>query len=508
MTNIFSSKTNGTACIPILIETQISQGIGIHLVGLADSEVKQSLLRTVTALQSQGYSIPGKRIIINLAPADLCKSGSGYDLPIALGLIAESGQETLPDLDHWIVLGELGLDGSVRYVPGCLQAMLYAKQTGLKGCIVPEAALEELRPFSDGINAYAVSHLMEAIDIISERMDKPTIWNTPAKEDKPEPAEPDCWKSLQGNIGALRAIEIAAAGNHNILFFGAPGSQKSSLARALHALLPPITEEQATESALIYSASGKQGTVIRTRPFRAPHISCSLSAMLGGGTGDRVMPGEVSLAHNGVLFLDDITDAPKAFVEALRAPMEDRQITISRLRSKTVFPASFLLVASTNPCPCGYYGEGDRCTCTPGQRTAYLSRLSGPTYDHIAMQVFTHVPKTQETNAAPISFEEVRERVLKAREIQKKRFAGKPYNTNDKIPIKELETWCRLDEDGKDLLERLISQLGLSARAYTRILRIARTIADLEGSETVLPQYLAEAASYRFLDRQIMNASI
>lgn len=500
MTNIYSSKTIGTRSVPVLIENSITPGIGIHLVGLADQQVKESLLRTVTALQSQGFHIREK-IVINLAPADLTKSGSGYDLPIALGILAESGQADLPELDRWLVLGELALDSKVRYVPGCLQAMLCAKETGMKGCIVPEGALRELRPFSEGINVHAVGSLREAMDVISGKGEHPTVWETPVKEEDSEPAEPDTCECLGGNQSALRAIEIAAAGGHNILLIGAPGSGKSSLVKALHALLPPMSVEEAKDTALIYSAAGRQGMDIRRRPFRAPHVSCSHAAMLGGGTGDNIMPGEVSLAHNGVLYLDEVTDAPKNIMEALRAPVEDKQVTISRLKSKTIYPASFLLAVSSNPCPCGYYGEANRCTCTPGQRAAYLSRLSGPVYDHIALQALTHVP-TGTTTVSPEPFKDVKERVLKARKVQQERFEGRPYSTNDAIPVNELDTFCHLDEAGKDILERIVTGLGLSARAYTRIIRIARTIADLYGSRDILPQHIAEAASYRFLDRR------
>lgn len=310
-----------------------------------------------------------------------------------------------------------------------------------------------------------------------------------------------------GQDGAKRGVEIAASGGHNLIFLGAPGAGKSSMAKALAGILPPMNMEESLVTSKIFSVAGKQSGfagLMRQRPFRAPHISASKAAMLGGGSGDNILPGEVSLTTNGVLFLDEFCEAPKSTLEALRAPLEDREVSIARLKSKIRYPASFMLVAASNPCPCGYYGEGDRCSCTPGQRLAYLSKLSGPIMDRIDLQLWIHPVETSalvrgrksESSAA------IAARVLKAREIQRKRFEGTGIHVNAEMNSKQLERFCPLSEECKDVLENIIDRLGLSARAYTRIIKIARTIADLQGTEDILPAHLAEASSYRFLDRR------
>ena len=318
------------------------------------------------------------------------------------------------------------------------------------------------------------------------------------------------WDRIIGQESAKRALEIAAAGGHHVLIMGVPGSGKASLAKAFTEILPPMTREEALENAAIYSASGREDYNayygVYRRPFRSPHISCSLAVLLGGGSSAQIFPGEVSLANNGVLYLDEFCDIPKTKLQALRGPMEDKKVSISRLKGKVEFPANFQLIASGNPCPCGYYGEGDRCTCTPGQRAAYLSRISGPVFDSIAVQIWIHpVPDTAivENAGSYDSAATVAKRVVAAREIQKKRFQGEPYETNDQMPSRDIERYAALDGPCKDLMEKLVSNLGLSARSYSRILKIARTIADLDGTDEIQVQHLAEAASYRFLDRTI-----
>ena len=513
LVNIHGAKCVGIEAVPITIEVDIQLGIGIHLVGLADAAVKESLLRTVTALQARGYHIPGKKIVINLAPADMHKQGSGYDIPIALGIIAASGQRALPELEKYLIMGELGLDAGVRPVSGALPMVELAQRQGLKGCILPEESALEAVDYTDSL-LFGVRTLDDVLRVLggAEDVSDLLIWNTEAygRAVREQPAQTFSYMDFAdiiGQDGAKRGVEIACSGGHNVLLVGAPGSGKSSLAKAMAGILPPMTREESAITSKVYSVAGRSSGrvgLMRNRPFRAPHISASKAAMLGGGSGDNILPGEVSLATGGILFLDEFCEAPKSTLEALRAPLEDRVVSISRLKAKIEYPASFMLVAASNPCPCGYYGEGDRCTCTVGQRLGYLSKLSGPLMDRIDIQL---VVKSVETSALVRGGKgepsaAIAERVQRAREIQQKRFAGSGIFTNAEMSSKQLEMFCPLDESCKELLERLIDKLGLSARAYTRIIKIARTIADLSGSPDIGPAHLAEAASYRFLDRR------
>ena len=513
LVNIHGAKCIGINAVPVTVEVEVSMGIGIHLVGLADVAVKESLLRTVTALQAKGFHIPGKKFVINLAPADMHKQGSGYDLAIALGIIAGSNQRQLPGLEKYIIMGELGLDGSIRSVSGTLPMVELAIQKGFRGCILPEESALEAVDYT-GTMVYGVRTLEDVLRILMEQdpADDLLIWNTAAYRRAltlvPEQSRPHMdFADIIGQDGAKRGVEIACAGAHNVLLMGAPGSGKSSIAKALAGLLPPMSLEESAITSKIYSVAGKSSGglgLVRRRPFRAPHISASKVAILGGGSGENILPGEVSLASNGVLFLDEFCEAPKATLEALRAPLEDHKVTISRLKAKIEYPASFMLVAASNPCPCGYWGEGDRCTCTVGKRVAYLSKLSGPIMDRIDIQLWVHPVQAQAlvrgAKAEPSAV--VAKRVAAAREIQRKRFQGTGIFTNSDMGAREMERFCPLTDECKSLLEGIIERLGLSARAYTRIIKIARTIADLEGVDDIRPEHLAEAASYRFLDRR------
>lgn len=497
MFTLTSFKTVGIQAVPITVETEIATyGIGIHLVGLADVAVRESLLRTVTALQAYGYHIPGKKIVINIAPADLHKTGCSYDLPIALAIIGASEQTQFLSQEKYLVAGELGLDGSVRSVPGCVPALFLAKREGLS-LIVPKANAEELLPFAGGVKVYPVDTLGEAIKVLTGKTDEvKELYDLtfPQEEDK----KPLAWDLIHaGNVAVRRALEIAASGGHNIIFMGAPGSGKSTCAKALAELLPPLDFMQSAVTAGIYSLTGNIKNRDEKRPpFRAPHSSISLPGLLGGGTSDNIRPGEVSLAHNGVLFLDDFAEMPKAVTEALRGPLEDKEVKITRLRTVVEYPAHFQLAAATNPCPCGYYGVGDRCTCTPAQRAAYLSHLSGPVMDHIAMQVWLNPTNTvQDTSHEDI--EDVRKRVMAARGKQIERQGC----LNDDLRAEKLEEVVGDEPETKVILDKIITRLGLSARSYTRILRLARTIADMDGSEKVMPFHVAEASSFRYLDR-------
>lgn len=484
-------KLQGVDYVPVKVECEITPGIGIHLVGLADLAVKESLLRTVTAMQACGYRIPGKKIVINLAPADITKDGSGYDLAIALSVIAESGQSSADYLESFVILGELALDGHIRAVPGVVQAVQAAKDQGY-GVIVPRANAAEVEGlFDDYKPVYYVNHLDEAIAVVNTL----TCARVPGEVDE-QPEHEGWWDRITGQNGAKRALEIAAAGGHHILMIGAPGSMKAALGKAMLDILPPMSKEETMEVAKIWSAAGRNQQVKR-RPFRAPHTSASMRTWAGGGAGDTILPGEVSLAHNGVLYVDQFAEIPRVVGEFLRAPVEDGKVVISRLRSKVEYPSRFQLILASNPCPCGYYGEGDRCTCTKGVRERYMARLSGPVIDHVDVQVWVHpeLPENVAVTGDPASVVAGRVRAARERQMQRQ---GK---LNSELDVTELSKFVQAGNEELSFLEEIITKMGLSARAFSRMLRIAMTIADLDGAERVRKEHLAEAACYRFLDR-------
>jgi len=513
---VYGAKCTGIQAERVTVEVSIDKGIGIHLVGLADVAVKESLLRTTTALQALGYHIPGRRIVINLAPADIHKNGSGYDLPIAIGVIAASGQRPLPLAGSFLMMGELGLDGSVRAVPGGLPFAELAGQEGFDGIILPmDSALEAAE--MEHVRVYGVRDLEDVIRVLSgEDSGELLLQNTDEyrqmawSQAHPQRGDIPDFADIIGQEGAKRGLEIAAAGGHNIIMIGPPGSGKSSLSKALVGILPPMTRQESLMTSKIFSIAGKgklRYGLMNTRPFRSPHYSASLAAIIGGGAGDNIIPGEISLAHNGVLFLDEAAQMPRSVSEALRGPVEDRCVTISRLKAKVEYPASFMLVMASNPCPCGYWGVGDRCTCTPSQRLGYLARLSGPMMDRIDIQL--SVPCLQAAELARLkasgvckeSSAVVAARVAAARDIQTGRFRGEGIFTNAEMGNRQVERFCPLSKECSELLVNMMEKMGLSMRAYFRIIKVSRTIADLEGSPDILPRHISEAAGYRFLDR-------
>lgn len=505
LTHIKAAKCIGIDAVEVTVEVDIDSGVGIHLVGLADIAVKESLLRTTTALVSSGFRIPGRKIVINLAPADMKKNGSGYDLPIAIGIIAASGQKEFPDIGDCIIMGELGLDGSVRHIPGALVYAEFAARHGIGSIILPLSAAAEAAEI-EGVRVYGVKCLDEVIAVLehaegSERLELRSRGR--AKDAVTEAPELD-FSEIIGQNGAKRGMEIAAAGGHNIIMIGPPGSGKTSLAKALVGILPPMSRSEALVTGKIYSVAGKGGRGLEwSRPFRAPHYSASLAAIIGGGSGGSVIPGEVSLACNGVLFLDEFGQISRQVVEALRGPMEDRKVVISRMRSKIEFPASFMLVAASNPCPCGYYGEGERCSCSPYQRAAYLTRLSGPVMDRMDIQVHVHPVPADEIlhRKGGEKSRVVAARVAAAREMQRERFRNEGIETNAEMSTAQIRRLCRIERQGLGLAGRLMERQQFSMRAYFRILKVARSIADLAGSETVGEEHILEAASFRILDR-------
>ena len=506
----FCATCIGVDAVVVTVEIDLSVGVGIHLVGLPDSAVRESLLRVVTALTSYGFRIPGRKLVVNLAPADIRKEGSAYDLAIAIGMLAVSEQIRVVDCEKFLIMGELALDGRIRPVNGVLPVALQARAEGFCGCIFPAESAAEAAEV-ENLAIYGVSTLAEAITVLNDRSqcDHLRVKSRGAAADF-TPSGND-FRQVRGQQVAKRGLEIAAAGSHHLILVGAPGSGKSLMASCLPSILPPMTREEAIETGKIYSVAGRGrvGGLMRERPFRAPHHSASLVSLIGGG--QNAAPGEISLADNGVLYLDEMLQFPRSLLDALRQPIEDGKVTISRARYKVDYPARFMLVASMNPCPCGYYGDDSgRCTCSRGAVEGYISRLSGPMADRLDLQIFckslTAVELLGMASGAPQdqpeSSAEIAARVIRARQIQAERFEGLGIHTNAAMRSREIERFCPLSEACRQTLEKILDRMGLSARAYTRILKVARTIADLAGEPDILPAHLLEAAGFRFLDRR------